>query len=92
MNDLREDKNNRMNPIYIQEESQQQKEICEIKEKIRIVNEKVNNDSRRTLRFLKKNEKVNESNKNTNLEEKKVTQTQEAFRFSNRVQERWLSS
>lgn len=92
MNDLREDKNNRMNPIYLPEESQQQKEICEIKEKIRIVNEKVNNDSRRTLRFLKKNEKVNESNKNTNLEEKKVTQTQEAFRFSNRVQERWLSS
>lgn len=92
MNDLREDRNNRMNPIYLPEESQQQKEMCEIKEKIRIVNEKVNNDSRRTLRFLKKNEKVNESNKNTNLEEKKVTQTQEAFRFSNRVQERWLSS
>lgn len=58
MNDLREDKNNRMNPIYLPEESQQQKEICEIKEKIRIVNEKVSNDSRRTLRFLKKMKKL----------------------------------
>lgn len=58
MNDLREDKNNRMNPIYLPEESQQQKEICEIKEKIRIVNEKVSNDSRRTLRSLKKMKKL----------------------------------
>lgn len=54
MNDLREDKNNQTNPIYLPEESQQQKEIRELKEKIRIVNEKVSNDSRRTLRFLKK--------------------------------------
>lgn len=68
MNDLREDTNIQMTPIYLPEERQQQREIGEIKEKIRMVNEKVSNDSRRTLRFLKKkmlNIKKNESNKNT---------------------------
>lgn len=54
MNDLREDTNIQMTPIYLPEESQQQREIGKIKEKIRMVNEKVSNGSRRTLRFLKK--------------------------------------